>query len=417
MSGRIPHVVVFSTLFPSPAQPQAGLFIRERMFRVAAFLPLTVVSPVAWFPFQSLIRLWRPGYRPEAPRREVQSGIEVLRPRFLAWPGLLRRFDGFFISIGSFRTLLGLKRAGRLDVLDAHFAYPEGYAATALGRWLSVPVAVTLRGTEPRHAATGALRGRVRRALRRANRVFAVAESLKRMAVTLGIPEHGVRVIGNGVDLHKFQPVPKAQARANLGLPQAAPILISVGGLVERKGFHRVIECLPALRERFPDLQYLVVGGPSPEGDIGARLRAQVAELGLEKTVRFLGAVPPEALKEPLSAADVFVLATRNEGWANVFLEAMACGLPVVTTDVGGNTEVVCRPELGTIVPFGDRAALRGALESALARKWDRETIIGYARANAWDDRIAALVSEFQKLARSAPAAAAPLHAGRGNPS
>jgi teichuronic acid biosynthesis glycosyltransferase TuaC len=80
MGSRSVHVVVFSTLFPGPNQPQAGLFIRERMFRVAAFLPVTVVSPVPWFPFQSLMR-WRwPNYRRPAPRREIQSGIEILRP-------------------------------------------------------------------------------------------------------------------------------------------------------------------------------------------------------------------------------------------------------------------------------------------------------------------------------------------------
>ncbi len=84
--------------------------------------------------------------------------------------------------------------------------------------------------------------------------------------------------------------------------------------------------------------------------------------------MHFLGALPPESLKWPLSAADVFVLSTRNEGWANVFLEAMACGLPVVTTDVGGNAEVVCRPELGAVVPFGDAAALQQALDEALVQ-------------------------------------------------
>ena len=109
-----------------------------------------------------------------------------------------------------------------------------------------------------------------------------------------------------------------------------APVLESVGALVERKGFHRVIECLPALRRRFPGLRYLVVGGPGPEGDWGARLRRDVIDLGLQECVVFLGTLAPGELNVPLSAADVFVLATRNEGWANVLLEAMACGLPVV---------------------------------------------------------------------------------------
>jgi glycosyltransferase involved in cell wall biosynthesis len=115
--------------------------------------------------------------------------------------------------------------------------------------------------------------------------------------------------------------------------------------------------------------------------------------------VTFLGAQPPEALSAILSSADVFVLATRMEGWANVFLEAMACGLPVVTTRVGGNAEVVCRPELGTLVPFGDGPALGRAIADALGKSWDCEEIITYARENSWDDRVAALVEEFRLIA------------------
>jgi glycosyltransferase involved in cell wall biosynthesis len=103
-------------------------------------------------------------------------------------------------------------------------------------------------------------------------------------------------------------------------------------------------------------------------------------------------------LKYPLSAADVFVLSTRNEGWANVFLEAMACGLPVVTTDVGGNAEVVCRPELGAIVPFGDAEALAGALDQALTNQWNREAILAYAQDNQWDRRVAQLLRAFAQV-------------------
>ena len=141
-----------------------------------------------------------------------------------------------------------------------------------------------------------------------------------------------------------------------------------------------------------------MVGGPGPEGDMSAELRRQVAQAGLQDAVRFQGALPPEQLRQPLSAADVFVLATRNEGWANVFLEAMACGLPVVTTAVGGNAEVVCRPELGTIVPFGDGEQLRAALDEALRHPWDRAAIRRHAHANTWDRRVDELVRVFVGL-------------------
>jgi glycosyltransferase involved in cell wall biosynthesis len=114
--------------------------------------------------------------------------------------------------------------------------------------------------------------------------------------------------------------------------------------------------------------------------------------------------MPPDELKWPLSASDVFVLSTRNEGWANVFLEAMACGLPVVATAVGGNAEVVCRAELGSIVPFGDAAALTAALDRALDKPWDRATILAYAEANQWDKRVAQLLHAFAPLLANPPA-------------
>jgi glycosyltransferase involved in cell wall biosynthesis len=105
-----------------------------------------------------------------------------------------------------------------------------------------------------------------------------------------------------------------------------------------------------------------------------------------------------EKLSQPLSAADVFVLSTRNEGWANVLLEAMACGLPVVATDVGGNSEVVSTPSLGTIVPFDNHPALLAAVGAALQKDWDRASIRAYAEANTWDSRVATLVKEFRNL-------------------
>jgi len=403
-----PAIVVFSSLFPSAVQPGAGLFIRERLFRVGSHLPLAVVAPSAWFPAQGLLQRFKPAFRPGAPSHEVQQGFDVWFPRFLSFPGLLKRLDGWLMALGAWPRLRRLKREGRLDLIDAHFAYPDGFAATRLGNWLGVPVTITLRGTEQRLAQDPALVPLLKRALADATHVFAVSESLRQVALGLGIAPQKVQVVGNGVDLQKFQPLPRGEARAALGLPADAPVLVSVGGLCERKGFHRVIEQLPALRQRHPGLVYLVVGGPSPEGDMTAELQSQVAQAGLQDAVRFLGPLPPQRVREPLSAADVFVLATRNEGWANVFLEAMACGLPVVTTEVGGNAEVVCRPELGSVVRFGDGDRLREAIDSALHRDWDRDAIRRYAQDNTWDRRVELLLAAFARLTSSPAAPSVP---------
>ncbi|MGA7181635.1 MAG: glycosyltransferase [Thiobacillaceae bacterium] len=394
-----PKLLVFSSLFPHPLQPGGGLFIRERVFRVGQHLPVVVVSPQPWFPFQRVLRLFKPHFRPPAPRYEEQAGIAIFRPCFFSVPGLFKQWDGFFMALGSFFTLRRLKRDDRFQMIDAHFTYPDGYAATLLGHWFKVPVSVTMRGTEVPHSRIPALRRRLIKTFQRADRIFSVSSSLRQLALGLGAAESKTQVVGNGVDLDKFIPLDRREARLKFGVPQRAKVLISVGALVGCKGFHRVIQVLPGLLAHFPDLHYLIVGGASPEGNIETELREQVVRLGLENRVYFLGPLPLDELKWPLSAADGFVLATRNEGSANVFLEAMACGLPVVTTDVGGNAEVVCGPDIGTIVPYGDSLALEQALLSALERDWDRSAIRTHAMNNSWDNRVATLVEEFHGLA------------------
>jgi glycosyltransferase involved in cell wall biosynthesis len=383
-------------LFPHSGQPVAGVFIRERMFRVGKHLPIVVVAPTPWFPCQGILRRLRPHFRPPAPRREVQDGIEIYRPRFFSVPGFFKWFDGWSMAFAALPTLRRLRH--RFDLIDAHFAYPDGYAATLLGKWFGVPVTITLRGTEIPISRSLLRRRFMLKALASAARVFAVATSLERHVVSLGADSRKIRVVGNAVDAEKFHPVPQAEARHRLGLPSDGPILISVGGLIERKGFHRVIELLPALRHEFPSLRYLIVGGSGPAGDMSEQLRHQVRALELEETVHFLGVVPPEDLKWPLSAADVFALATRSEGWANVLLEAMACGLPVVATDVGGNREVISNPRFGTVVPFGDSKALESGLRNALIHPWNRAAIRAYACENHWDRRVEVLVKEFMVL-------------------
>lgn len=392
-----PHLLLFSTLFPSVVQPQAGLFIRERMFRVAHELPLQVVSPQPWFPGQGLIRRFRPGYRPQASAVEQQHGITIHHPRFLALPGIGRRWDGLSMALCCWPLLRRLRAAGQVDLIDAHFGYPDGYAAVLLGRWLKRPVTITLRGTEVPHAR-GVQRSRLRQAVTGATQLFTVSDSLRRLALELGAAPERVLVVPNGVDRSCFHPLDRQAARAELGLPAQARILITVGGLVERKGFHRVIAALPTLLQRHPQLHYLLVGGPCAEGNIEPQLREQVRELGLEERVHFLGPLPPQRLRLPLSAADLFVLPTRNEGWANVLLEALACGLPVVASDVGGNAEVINDARLGTIVALEDQAALIAAIDDWLGREVDQDYLADYVERNGWEQRVRTLVQQFRRL-------------------
>ena len=213
-----PKLLVFSSLFPHSGAPNACVFIRERMFRVGATLPITVVSPKPWFPGQSIIRVFRPHFRRPAPKNEVQSGIETIYPRFLSFPGIFKRFDGLFMAMGSYRTIRRLKKNAGFNLIDAHFAYPDGYAATLLGKWFKVPVTITLRGTEIPHSRNPGLLPLMVCALKDATHLFSVSESLRQNAISLGIDPDKITVEGNGVDTNKFSPVLKDEARRQLGL-------------------------------------------------------------------------------------------------------------------------------------------------------------------------------------------------------
>lgn len=395
-----PPLIVLSSLFPSPEEPLSALFIRERMLRVARHLPVVIVAPVTWSPVDGLVRKFRPSFRRTKPVHTREGEVDVYRPRYLSVPGPIF-LDGFAMAC-SVRSLIGkLLRERPGAVIDAHFAYPDGYAARCLARWFKVPYTVTLRGTEVRHRHDGLVRGKLAVTIREAARVFTVSQSLADLAVESGADASKVIVVPNGVDTGRFHPVPRMVGRERFGLPKDARVLLTVGGLVLRKGFHRVIEVLPQLREEFGDVRFLAVGGASREGDQRAELERLAKAKGVGTFVTFSGALPPEDLKYAYSAADVFVLASSNEGWANVLLESMACGTPVVASDVGGNREVVADASLGRIFDLDRDGALSRALSEALGGDFDREAILEHARQASWDSRVEQLLTEFRAISRA----------------
>jgi len=391
-------VLVFSSLFPNSAAPNNGLFIRERMFRVSKHVDLTVISPIPWFPGQDFLRLFKKNYRPQPNKIEIQQGITVYFPRFLSFPGIMRNLDAFMMFICCFSLVRRLIKEYRIEIIDSHFTYPDGLAATWLAKKLTLKSIITLRGTEVTHSKNAGRRKQLLKAWDQADRLFTVSNSLCQHDIAMGADTEKFTVIGNGIDTEKFKPIEKNVAKKQIGIETNTVVLITVGGLVERKGFHRVVACIPELLKRHPKLLYLLVGSTNAEGNFEPQIRALAKKLNVTDKVRFLGTLKPEELSTPLSAADVFVLSSSNEGWANVILEAMACGTPVIATDVGGNAEVVISEELGKIVPFGNHEALLQALQTTLQQEWNTNTLTGYAQDNHWDHRVNMILQEYDSL-------------------
>jgi len=393
------RVLVLSSTFPSSSQPTRGVFVRERIRRLGKRCEVVVVAPVPWFPLNRWIRR----ERATVPAVEHQEGLTVYHPRFFSVPRYAKFLDGAFYYLSLLAFTRRLRRTFPFEVIDAHFAFPDGLAATLLARTFSCPLVVTLRGTIVRLSGYRLHRPQLRWVLRRADRVTAVSESLAGVAVGLGLPRERVRVIPNGVDTRTFMPMDRVQARRLAGLPEHRKILLTVAGIYEGKGQHSVVEILPALREKYPDLLYVMVGNSRPGEQYRRRLTEAIWRLGLKDHVLVAGPRPHADLARWFSAADVSVLATQSEGWPNVLLESLACGTPAVATRVGGTSEIVRDGQDGILVPFGDAPALGRALDRALDTPRDRAALVKRARAFDWTDSVESALDELNQALKRVP--------------
>src|SRR5262249_45462330 len=154
--------------------------------------------------------------------------------------------------------------------------------------------------------------------------------------ISCGAHPATTQTIPNGVDTSMFYPRRNGDPKNRLGLIPSTPLIVSAGYLIERKGHHKVIRALKALCDRGNAVHLAVAGGPGAEGQFEPALRKLTRELGLEDRVHFLGHISQDDLAELMSAADVVCLASSREGWPNVVNESLACGTPVVATDIGG---------------------------------------------------------------------------------
>ncbi|MCK6554775.1 glycosyltransferase [Candidatus Binatia bacterium] len=388
------RALVLSSVYPSSTRPTFGTFVHERIRHVAALCEVVVVSPIPWFPANAR---WRGEEVARTPRVEQRDGLTVYHPRFLSVPAVAKAADALLYALCIRSLLQSIRPKFRFDLIDAHFAYPDGVAGALLSASFGCPLLITVRGDEARLRRYPLRRLQMRWALRRA-RIITVSASLSEVAAEIaGIGRLPVRVIPNGIDTRTFHPRDRTAARMHLGLPQDRRILLSVGALIERKGQHRVLEVLPDLLARHPDLLYVIVGGDGGGKPIRALVEALVQRHRLAEQVRL---VPPQVhgeIAQWMSAADLFCLATSWEGWCNALMEALACGLPVVTTHVGGNAEFVEPGVDGALVPYWDGAAFVTATEAALARPWDRAAIAARAAARDWHAVARDVVDEYRR--------------------
>jgi len=389
------RLLTFSTLFPHAGRPNHGIFVENRLRHLLATgeATSTVVAPVPWFPSRSP-RFGDWARHAGADRSEVRDGLEIHHPRYALLPRMGMSAAPGALFLAGYAELRRLLRRGlEFDIIDAHYLYPDGVAAVALGQALGRPVVVTARGSDvtqlPDHAIPGHM---IRWAMSRAAGLISVSAGLRDAMLRLGAPPDSVTVLRNGVDLQLFRPIDRDAARRELGLD--GPTLLSVGHLIPRKRHHLAIHALT----RLPGWQLVIVG----EGPERSNLQQEAGTLGVAGRVRFAGSHPHTALPRFYSAADVMILASSREGWANVLLEAMACGTPVVASNIPGNPEVVQGEAAGIVVSENTPDAFAQAILSVHTRAVPRRATRAYAEAFSWDATSAGQLELFRRVLAAA---------------
>lgn len=388
------NILTVTSLYPNAKQPRHGIFIENRLKHFLARHPehtISVMAPVPYFPLAGHLFSRYRKFSEISPE-EQRAGITIHHPRYLMLPGIGMYIQPYLYHRAIKRLSKTLARQGQqFDLVDAHYVYPDGVAATWLARELKVPVTITARGSDitllPRFRLPRRL---IRRALEAANACIGVCQALTEEMRRLAPAQENFHVLRNGVDLELFTPLSETERsaqRRKLGLPEGL-VLLCVGNLIELKGQHLVIEAL----EELPGATLLLVG----EGEAEAALRSQVQQAQLQDRVLFLGNQNQQELARIYACADILVLASSSEGWANVLLESMACGTPVVATAVWGTPEVVQSADAGLLIESRTPAAIAQGVRQLQANLLQRGTTHAYAEQFSWDatsDGLSALFS------------------------
>ena len=392
------RVLLFSSLYPSATRPAHGIFVETRLRELLKTdeVEVRVVAPVPWF-FSSHPRYGDKARMAATPAYEERHGVRVWHPRFPVIPKVGMTLAPLLLALWSLPTLRRLQREGYdFEHIDAHYYYPDGVAAAWLARRLGKTLTITARGTDLNLIPQYALPRRMLQwAARQAQASIGVCGALVDVLRGWGLPAEKLHVLRNGVDLRQFHRCGDDRLRAQVGLQAGTgPLLLSVGHLIERKGHHLVIEALAQLRTTHPQARLAIIG----EGEERAALQALVRRLGLQGQVLLTGNLPQGELPRWYSSADALVLASSREGWANVLLESMACGTPVVATNIWGTPEVVATAAAGVLVDERSGAALAQGLRQLLTRPPAPAAVRAYAEGFSWDATSWAQARLFRRL-------------------
>ncbi|NJM50768.1 MAG: glycosyltransferase family 4 protein [Sphingomonadales bacterium] len=390
MTNRPLRILTLATLFPNIVQPNFGIFVERQTAGLAALdgVDVTVINPIAMPPWP--LRL-APPYRALSalPQQEVWRGLNVHRPRFAMIPKYGGPFNPAMIARAILPLARRLHQEQSFDLIGAEFFYPDGPAAMRLSQALGIPFTIKARGADIHH--WGAVKGCAEQILAAADKaagLLAVSAALKRDMAALGMDADKIMIHYTGLDQSRFTPQNRAAAKQKLGID--APLILSVGALIPRKNQAQLIKALPAL----PSVHLMLAG----QGDSEDDYRKLAHDVRAASRVHFAGSVAHDDLPALYAAADIMALVSKSEGLANAWVEALACGTPLITSNVGGAPELITSPDAGRIVA-DDANAIAAAVRDLLNNPIPPERVAAQVAHFSWANNAQILAAFFRRMA------------------
>lgn len=388
------HVLSLTTLYPNAVNPRFGTFVARSMEALAkrGDWRVTLVNPIGLPP----LALGR--YRPLAdlPATSTEGGITIHRPHFTLIPRIGARRNAAAIARAALPLMQVIHAETPIDLIDAQFFFPDGPAAAIIAKAMGLPLSIKARGSDISFwGEQGFARQQMVDAAKAATGLLAVSHDLAGQMAVMGMDAGKITVHYTGLDRDRFRPLEHTQLRSQLSrelgfaLPDNAPLIACIGALIERKGQGIAITALNDI----PGARLVLVGKGADE----ARLRALAVSEGVETRVFFAGSVDHDLMPLILSAADVMVLPTVAEGLANAWVEALACGTPVVTSDVGGAREIITCDTAGRLVDRNPEAVAAG-INAVLNAPPSRDAVAALTEHFSWEANAAALAAHYERL-------------------
>ncbi|OHB71651.1 MAG: hypothetical protein A2W23_07350 [Planctomycetes bacterium RBG_16_43_13] len=389
MTDRKPKPLIISHLFPNSNSPVYGIFVYEQLKKLSKLCDVRVIVPT----ITSTSKEFRKAFlQNNISKKEMMNGLEVF---------FVRAFiskDCFILT--TLLSILRIRRIIRRDLKDykinlihGHYVYPDGFIVAILGMIFKKPVFLTVHGSDINIFShkTRLNKLLVKWILAHVSKVIVVSNALKEKVIQLGIDEKNIAMLPNGFDEVLFKPLNKNETRNKLNLAVEKQYILFVGHLVEVKNLPLLIEAFSKLERDAKDV-YLILVGRGPEEN---KLKELVRTLKIEDQVLFVGQKEHSEIPLWINASDVLCLSSNNEGWPTIISEALACGKPVVSTNVGGISEILKHSYIGTLVKKGDLNGYVKAMNESLNKKWDIQKISSYAKQFAWGKIANALYKEY----------------------